>query len=105
MFFDDPTQPFRVVNLILATVALIWLVHRRWKNSDLYVGFRQDVWLLAIYWTVSSIVHSVEQLLETGTSIRILFAFLALLTTLRLLGREKDWVGIRKGADPNEQPL
>lgn len=101
MILEDPTQPIRVVNLTLGIVVLTWLLARRRLNPDLYIGFRNDVWLMAVYWVIALLVGTTEQLFETGTSIRVLFSFLAIITTLRLLRRNPDWVGLRSKEKPS----
>lgn len=99
----EPTEIVREVNLILGVVALIWLTYRRIRSSQLYAGhLRNDMWLLAFYWTASSVVGTFEQLFETGTSTRIILQFFALVVTVRVLWKyNKDWSLQRRGEEIN----
>lgn len=89
----EPSEIVREVNLILGVIALIWLVYRRVRSRALYAGhLRNDMWLLAFYWTAASVVGTFEQLFQTGTSTRVILSFFALVVTIRVLWKyNKDW--------------
>jgi nitrate reductase gamma subunit len=91
---EDLTEFFRIINLTLGIVTLVWLIVRRVRSKDLYAtSLRNDIWLLAVYWDASMVVGTVEQLFETGTTVRVVLYFAAVLVTLRILMRNKDWEG------------
>lgn len=102
---DNLTDAFRIVNLTLGIVTLGWLILRRIREKDLYgTKVRNDIWLMAVYWDAAMIVGTIEQLFKTGTTIRVVLYFFALLITLRLLVRNKDWEGLRdRGRQPWER--
>ena len=96
-FIDGWPDILRVVNLFLAGVVLIWLVVRRVSRKDLYRNqLRNDIWLMATYWTASNLIGTFEQLFDTGTNIRVILYTFALLVTARILLRyDEDWYAIR----------
>jgi hypothetical protein len=99
----EPFEIVREVNLILGVIALIWLVFRRIRSSQLYAGhLRNDIWLLAFYWTAASVVGTFEQLFKTDTTSRTILQMCALVVTIRVLWKyNKDWTLQKRGEEIN----
>lgn len=79
----------RLINLVLGSVTLTWLITRRIKHPEWYYGqiIRNDMWFLAMFWSLALVVGSIEQAFNTGTDTRTGFAFAAIFVTLRMLLR------------------
>ena len=96
-----PEDYGRAVNLVLALIALVWLIIRRFRHNNWYAKnvstIRNDVWLLALFWSAGLVVGSFEQLFNTGTNVRVVLASAAILVTLKMLIRPaRDWKDLNK---------
>src|SRR4051794_31857009 len=93
----------RSINLLLALVVLAWLLLRRVRHPEWYPrgGLRRDIWAMALCWDLALLVGTFEQLVETGTYVRVVVSMAAVLTTISILVRPReDWP---KSRDPSSR--
>lgn len=90
----NTTELIRSINLVLSIIAFVWLIYRRVRHNGWYSKtistLRNDIWLMAFFWVCAVIVGTVEQLFQTGSSARVVFATAAVLVTLKLLIRPAE---------------
>lgn len=93
---DSTADWLRLINLLIALLVLLWLVGRRFLHKSWYPrgGLRRDIWTMAFLWDLALIVSTIENLVDTGTYIRVVLSMAAVLTTLAILIRPRsEWPG------------